>query len=101
MARNIEIEIPHAFGTEKAMRRIRRRAEKLQENNASRLQGVEAEWGASTATIKVRALGQTLPAHIEVTDALAKISVSVPLLVAPFSGRIEAYLRNEFEKILI
>ena len=100
MARTIEIDIAHALGVEKAMRRIRRRAEKLQEKHAGRLQGVEAEWGPATAVIAVRALGQTIPARIAVTDTRATLSVSLPLLAAPFSGPIETYLRKEAAKML-
>lgn len=100
MARTIEIDIAHALGTEKAMRRIRRRAERLQEKNAAHLQSVEAEWGPSTGVFSIRALGQTIPARVAVTDTRARLAVSLPLLATPFSGPIEAYLRKEAAKAL-
>ena len=39
-------------------------------------------------------------ARIAVTDTRATLSVSLPLLAAPFSGPIETYLRKEAAKML-
>ena len=50
--------------------------------------------------LEISAIGQTIPAKLEVMDDVVRVHVSLPPMLAYFSGMISAAVRDQGTKLL-
>jgi hypothetical protein len=86
--------VGHRLGKVEAVRRLREGFART--NGKLGLIAIEHEtWDGDTLRFRMRALGQTAAASIEVLEDAIRIEVSLPWLLAKAAKRLLPILRNE------
>jgi hypothetical protein len=50
--------------------------------------------------LEIKAMGQTVPVRLEVLDTLVRVHISLPAMLAYFTGLISAAVRDQGTKLL-
>ena len=94
MSQPIEVDLPHKLGREEARRRIANNIHKLQEHIPGGAK-VESGWAGDQLNLRVRALGDSVQATIDVEEAKVHLKVLLPGLLGMFAGPIQAALQKK------
>ncbi|WP_293920292.1 polyhydroxyalkanoic acid system family protein [Sphingobium sp. UBA5915] len=96
----MDIEIPHNLGASEAKRRIDAGLPKLEQH----IPGggtVDATWTSETMLdMTITAMGQNVPVHLVVEEALVRGTVSVPMMLKMMSGPISDFMKSSAQKML-
>ncbi|WP_300973517.1 polyhydroxyalkanoic acid system family protein [Sphingomonas sp. LHG3406-1] len=96
----IHVDLPHKLGRTEARRRIADNIHKL----TSFFPGgaaVTHEWQGDRLDLVIAAMGQSAEARLEVEDALVRVHVALPGLLAMMARPIEAALRSKGSELLL
>ena len=97
----VVIDVPHRLGRAGARERLRARFAELGGHMPGGIGEVRASWpGEDEMALEVSAVGQTIPAKLEVMDEVVRVHVSLPPMLAYFSGLIGAAVREQGTKLL-
>ena len=100
MSDTVAVTINHRLGKAEAVRRIR---DGLGRTNGHLGMGIAIEqetWQGDTLRFRMRALGQTAAASIEVLEDALRIELSLPWLLAKAAGRLVPILRKQAALLL-
>ena len=100
MSNTVTVIVGHHLGKVEVVRRVK---EGLARTNGhlGPMVAVEQEtWEGDTLRFRMRALGQTAAASIEVLDDVLRIEVSLPWLLATAAKRLLPILRKEAKLFL-
>ncbi len=101
MKRPVTITISHSLGREAALARLRGGVDKIRDKLASfRMQLVEENWQDNTLSFGVAALGQTVSGRLEVEDALVRIEVMLPWMLALFAEKLRLGVEKQGQILL-
>ncbi|SEL98722.1 putative polyhydroxyalkanoic acid system protein [Bosea lupini] len=101
MKRPVTITISHALGREAARQRLQDGVGKVRDKlGGFGMQLVEESWQGDTLQFGVAALGQTVSGKIEVEDALVRVEVMLPLMLAIFAEKLKLGVEKQ-AKILL
>lgn len=101
MAVPVVIDVPHKLGRDGARQRLKTRFAELGGHMPGGVGEVRASWpGDYEMALEIVAMGQTIPAKLEVMDACVRVHVSLPPMLAYFSGMIGAAVRDQGTKLL-
>lgn len=101
MAVPVIIDVPHKLGRDGARERLRTRFAELGGHMPGGVGEVKASWpGDYEMALEIGAMGQMIPARLEVMDACVRVHVSLPPMLAYFSGIIGAAVREQGTKLL-
>ena len=90
MKRPVTITISHALGREAARQRLQDGVGKVRDKlGGFGMQLVEESWQGDTLQFGVAAIGQTVSGKIEVEDALVRVEVMLPLMLAIFAEKLK------------
>jgi len=99
MAVPVIIDVPHKLGRDGARERLRTRFAELGGHMPGGVGEVHASWpGDYEMALEIGAMGQSIPARLEVMDDC--VHVSLPPMLAYFSGMIGAAVREQGTKLL-
>jgi hypothetical protein len=97
---SVTVIIAHRLGKDEAVRRLK---ESFTRNNGhlGAMIAMEQEtWHGDTLRFRMRALGQTAAASIEVLEDALRIEVTLPWLLAKAANRLLPILRKEASRLL-
>ncbi|MGZ9075723.1 MAG: polyhydroxyalkanoic acid system family protein [Burkholderiaceae bacterium] len=100
MSDTVTVIIGHRLGKKEAVRRLK---EGLARNNGhlgAMIAMDQETWQGDTLRFRMRALGQTAAATIEVLDDALRIELSLPSLLAKAAKRLLPILRKEAALLL-
>ncbi|TMJ15819.1 MAG: hypothetical protein E6G94_05865 [Alphaproteobacteria bacterium] len=99
MSSPIVVDLPHKLGKQEAKRRIQNGIGKLKDHIPG---GAEAtsSWDEDRMSLNVRAMGQEIDAKLDVMDAVVRMEVKLPAMLAFFGKQIEAVLRRQGTEML-
>lgn len=100
MSDTVTVTVSHHLGKAEAMRRLK---EGLagSKGHLGPLIAIEQEsWEGDTLRFRMRALGQTAAAYVEVLEDALRIEVSLPWLLAKAAKRLLPILRKETALLL-
>lgn len=101
MAVPVTIDVPHKLGRAGARERLKSRVGELGGHMPGGVGEVRSTWpGENEMALEISAMGQTIPARLEVLDACVRVHISLPPMLAYFSGMIGAAVRDQGTKLL-
>ncbi len=101
MAVPVVIDVPHKLGRDGARERLKARFVELAGRMPGGVGDVRASWPSDyEMALEIVAMGQTIPARLEVMDDCVRVHVSLPPMLAYFSGMIGAAVREQGTKLL-
>jgi hypothetical protein len=92
--------ISHRLGKTEAVRRLKEGFARTDGHLGAMIKVDQETWQEDTVRFRMRALGQTAAATIEVLDDALRIEVSLPWLLAQAAKRLVPILRKETALLL-
>lgn len=89
------VSIPHRVGRQEATRRLKTGLGSARANYAQWLTIEEETWNGDTVQFRVRALGQSANAKVDVFDDHVQLEVTLPWLLAKFAEKLVPAIRKE------
>lgn len=97
----VTIDVPHKLGRAGARERLKSRIGELGGHMPGGLGEVRSSWpNENEMALEIGAMGQTIPARLEVLDACVRVHIALPPMLAYFSGMISAAVRDQGTKLL-
>lgn len=101
MAKPVTITISHDLGRDAACGRLRDGIERIRNRLGSvRMELVEEEWQGDTLHFGVAALGYTVRGRIEVEEALVRVEMMLPWLLAAFAEKLRLGVEKQGQILL-
>jgi len=101
MAKPVSITVSHDLGRDGALARIRGGVDRIRDRlGMVRMQLVEEIWEGDTLRFGVAALGYTVRGRLEVEDALVRVEVSLPWLLAAFAEKLKLGVEKQGQILL-
>ena len=101
MSTPVTIDVPHKLGKAGARERMRSRIGDLGSHMPGGVANIRSSWPSENEmAVEISVMGQVIPARMEVQDRLVRVHVSLPPMLAMFSGMIGAAVRTSGEKML-
>ncbi len=100
MSETVRVSISHRLGKGEAVRRIKEGFARTDGHLGSMIAIEQQTWDGDTLRFRLRALGQTAAATIEVLEDALRIEVSLPWLLAKAAKRLLTVLRKEATRLL-
>jgi len=96
----LTLSIAHRLGTVEAARRLKEGFARTNGHLGAMIAMDQETWEGDTLRFRMRALGHTAAASIEVLDDALRIEVSLPWLLAKVAKRLLPVLREEATLLL-
>ena len=97
----VVIDVPHRLGRAGARERLRSRIGELGGHMPGGLGEVHASWPSEDEmALEISAMGQAIPARLEIMEEVVRVHISLPPMLAYFSGIIGAAVRDQGTKLL-
>jgi len=97
----VVIDVPHRLGRAGARERLKTRFAELGGHMPGGIGEVRASWPSEDEmALEISAVGQAIPARLEVMEDVVRVHVSLPPMLAYFSGLIGAAVREQGTKLL-
>jgi hypothetical protein len=97
----VTIDVPHRLGKAGARERMKARIGDLGGHMPGGVAEVRSSWPSEDEmALEIGVMGQTIPARMEVQDTVVRVHVSLPPMLAMFSGMIGAAVKTGGEKLL-
>ena len=100
MSDTVTATIAHRLGKVEALRRLKEGLASTKGHLGPMIAMEQETWEGDTARFRMRALGQTAAASIEVLEDALRIEVSLPWLLAKAAKRLLPILRREATLLL-
>jgi hypothetical protein len=96
----VRVTISHRLGKAEAVQRLKEGFARADGRLGTIIAIEQQTWDADTLRFRLRALGQTAAASIEVLEDALRIEVSLPWLLAKAANRLLTTLRKEAARLL-
>jgi hypothetical protein len=97
----VVIDVPHKLGRAGARERLKSRIGELGGHMPGGIGTVRSSWPSEDEmALEIDAMGQNIPAKLEILDAVVRVHVSLPPMLAYFSNMIGAAVRDQGTKLL-
>jgi hypothetical protein len=100
MSDTVKVTIGHRLGKVEAARRLKEGFARTNDNLGGMIAMEQQTWQGDILRFRMRALGQTASASIEVLEDALRIEVSLPGLLAKAAKRLLPILRKEATRLL-
>ena len=99
MAKPVVVSLPHQLGQKEAVRRIQSGLSEVRQKYSALISVDEETWADNRVTLRMRAVGQTAAATIDVLDDHLRLEVTLPWLLAKLTEKIVP--TNQREAVLM
>lgn len=90
MAKPVSITVSHDLGREAALNRLRSGVDSIRDRlGLVRMQLVEERWEGDSLHFGVAALGQTVHGRLDIEEALVRVEVTLPWMLAIFAEKLK------------
>ena len=100
MSETVTVVIPHRLGKAEAIRRLKDGFARTHGQLGPMIAMEQETWEGDTLRVRMRALGQTAAARIEVLEDALRVDVSLPWLLAKAAKRLLPMVRKEVTLLL-
>ena len=100
MSETVTVTISHRLGKGEAIKRLKDGLARTDGHLGTIIAIEQQTWDGDTLRFRLRALGQTAAASIEVVEDAVHIEVSLPWLLAKVANRLLTTLRQEASRLL-
>ena len=97
----VTVDVPHRLGRDGAKARLQSRVGELGQHMPGGMAEVSSSWtGPYEMALQIGAMGQTVSARLEVEEALVRVHLNLPPMLAMFSGLIGNAVRESGARLL-
>ena len=100
MSNNITVLVSHTLGKAEAERRLREGLARADGALGAMISVEQATWQGDVLSLRLRTLGQSASATIEVLESALRIEMALPWLLAKAANRLLPVLRKEATRLL-
>ncbi len=101
MAKPVSITISHDLGRDAALARLRGGIDRIRDRlGMVRMQLVEERWEGDSLHFGVAALGHTVRGRVDVEDALVRVEVTLPWMLAVFAEKLKVGVKKQGQVLL-
>ena len=101
MAKPVSITISHDLGRDAALGRLRGGIDRIRDRlGMVRMRLVEERWEGDSLYFGVAALGQTVHGRVDVEDALVRVEVTLPWMLAVFAEKLKIGVEKQGQILL-
>jgi hypothetical protein len=100
MSETVTVVVGHRLGKVEAMRRVREGLAHADGRMGAMMAIDQQTWEGDAVRFRMRALGQTADARVEVLEDALRVEVSLPWLLAKAAKRLLPVLRREATLLL-
>lgn len=101
MAKPVSITISHDLGRDGALNRLRGGVDSIRDRlGMVRMQLVEERWEGDSLHFGVAALGHTVRGRVDVEDALVRVEVTLPWMLAVFAEKLKIGVEKQGQILL-
>ena len=100
VSETVKVVVSHSLGKIEAARRLKEGFARANGHLGAMIAMDQETWQGDTLRFRMRALGQTAAASIEVMDDALRIELSLPWLLAKVAKRLLSVLRKEAALLL-
>lgn len=100
MSETVTVLIAHRLGKAEAIRRLKDGLARTSGQVGPMIAMEQETWDGDTLRVRMRALGQTAEARIDVLEDALRVEVSLPWLLAKAAKRLLPMMRNEVALLL-
>lgn len=101
MTKPITITIPHQLGRDEARRRIAEGFQKIGgQFGASAAKAMKTSWEGDRMVFSVKAMGQSVTGHVDVSDAVVAMEVMLPAMLAMMAAAVKDRVQHEGQLML-
>ena len=95
MAKPLIISLPHQLGQKEAVRRIKSGLNGVRQKYSALISFDEETWADNRVTLRVRSVGQTAAAIIDIMEDHVRLEVTLPWLLAKLTEKIVPTIQRE------
>ena len=97
----VTIDVPHQLGRDGARARLKSRIGELGGHIPGGVADIQSSWPSENEmALGIKAMGQTVLVRLEVLDTLVRVHMTLPAMLAYFTGMISAAVRDQGTKLL-
>lgn len=100
MSDTVTVIVAHHLGRNEALRRVKQGLADANGHLGALITIEQESWEGDTLRFRIRALGQSAAAKIDVLEDALRIEVSLPWLLAKVANRLVPALRNQATLLL-
>lgn len=100
MSNTVTVIVAHRLGRIEALRRVKQGLADANGHLGALITIEQESWEGDTLRFRIRALGQSAAAKIDVLEDALRIEVSLPWLLAKVANRVVTTLRNQATLLL-
>jgi putative polyhydroxyalkanoate system protein len=100
MSKAITVSIPHELGRAEARRRIEEGFGNFSKHMGGDGGLLSKTWDGDRLSFSLSAMGQGVSGHIDVGDAVVKLELLLPNLLAMIAGKVKGRLQKEGQLLL-
>jgi hypothetical protein len=100
MSKVVTVSIPHELGRAEARRRIDEGFANFARHMGGMAGDLRKSWTGDRLTFALKALGQEISGEIQVEDAVVRLELLLPNLLAMLAGKLRGRLQQEGQLLL-
>jgi hypothetical protein len=95
MAKPLVVSLPHQLGQKEAVRRIQTGLADVRQKYSALITVDEETWADNRVTLRLRAVGQSAAAVVDILDDHLRLEVTLPWLLAKISEKLLPTIQRE------
>jgi putative polyhydroxyalkanoic acid system protein len=96
----IHVSVSHHLTQSDALKRIKKAITEAKNQNPDKVSKLNESWDGYVGDFSGTAMGQSVAASVAVNSGDVTVEGKLPLLAAPFKGKIEAAVRDMLKRLL-
>ena len=100
MAKPLVISLPHQLGQKEAVRRIQSGLNGVRQKYSALISFDEETWADNRVTLRVRSVGQTAAAIIDIMEDHVRLEVTLPWLLHKFAQVVQKTIAGRGQILL-
>jgi len=96
----MKMTVPHALGTDEAMRRIQNLLTDLKRDHGDQISDLKENWTDDGGTFSFKAMGFSLKGSMNVQPDSVTVEGDLPFAAVPFRDKIESMFRERATELL-
>lgn len=97
---DMRVVVPHALGSEEALRRVHAYLDRLAVEHAQRIQSADQQWDGNTGRFRLNLMGFPVAAVVTVGEGDVRLEGTMPWTLSLFRSSIEDTIRREVGAVL-
>ncbi|QDU87657.1 Putative polyhydroxyalkanoic acid system protein (PHA_gran_rgn) [Pirellulimonas nuda] len=94
------VTVPHTLSKEEALERLKRFSDLIGNRYAGQVKDISQSWDGDKLNFGFTTFGFKIGGVVESTDSGVSVAGDLPMMAAPFKGKVESSIQEELAKLL-